>query len=101
MKAYSHYAAERLAYTTTIVGIDERRDSVLLPVEFHIRTFAPEEHLHMPAPSITWPDGMAEAVFQSLWDAGLRPHDGSGGKAEVDALKKHIAFAEEMARRKR
>lgn len=42
------------------------------------------------APSITLCRADADMLFNALWDAGLRPHGGYGGTAQVEALKYHL-----------
>jgi hypothetical protein len=39
----------------------------------------------------------AQTLLQALWDAGLRPNDGLGSGEHVQALSRHIAFAEKVS----
>lgn len=80
-----------------VVLVDERtsKRGVARPVEF---VFDVVDEGELVEPTMLIPAGAAESLMQALWDAGLRPNNGAGSSAEADALKRHIAFAEQMAR---
>jgi hypothetical protein len=45
----------------------------------------------MPSPSWDMTSIDAQNLIDALWEAGLRPHDGSGSGAQVEALKAHLS----------
>lgn len=69
--------------------------AVAQPVNL-ILTEQPRSDL-IEGPTLHLPDNSAQELLQALWDAGLRPSDGTGGSAEVKALRDHIKFAERVA----
>ena len=66
-----------------------------------IETVEIEDGEVIPTPSLSMGHDMAKEMFQSLWDMGFRPREYKDESDLVGALKNHISFAEEMARRKR
>ena len=49
-------------------------------------------------PLVTIPTETAQMLMQQLWDLGFRPNNGAGSSAEADAQRRHINFAEQIAR---
>lgn len=99
MKVFVHRNLKRL--TTEFLLVDERngRRSFGLPVVITMKTEdeADENTARPLEPTFALDDRATQSLFQALWDQGLRPESGSSGKAETDALKGHIAFAEKIA----
>src|SRR5688572_11364161 len=70
--------------------------AVVQPVAFEIKI--QERHSLINEPSIELEPESAQSLMQALWDAGIRPADWNrSGPIEVQALRKHIAFAERMS----
>jgi hypothetical protein len=98
VRAYAAWRPEYRGYDLTLTEWrPDGRTAIVLPADLTVKTLAPNE-LHTDGPTFRMDNETAQAVLQALWDTGLRPNDGSGGKAEVDAMKKHIDFAEYVAR---
>lgn len=97
MKAYAWYNPARLSFDLVVRRHTGGQDEVFLPVIFTVQRLAGGER-GPNEPTFSFPEDMAESVFQALWDAGLRPAKGQGGAAEVEALKNHISFAEHVAK---
>lgn len=66
-----------------------------LPTDFIIKT--EESAAAIIDPTLKLTEGVAQSLLQALWDVGLRPNNGEGTSAQVEGMKKHIAFAERVA----
>lgn len=84
-----------LAFRAQIVCRSYNKPMVAKPVELE---FHPVEDYAVYESTFKWGYDIAQAVFQSLWDAGYRPNDGACGSEERTALKKHIDFAEHVGK---
>lgn len=71
------------------------RDAIAQPIEFTLKEIGRGDAI--TAPTLRLPGESGQQLLQALWDAGLRPNDGSGSGAEAKALREHIGFAERMA----
>lgn len=69
-----------------------RERAVAQPVEFIMERHEPARVIE--APTLSLQHDSAQSLLQALWDAGLRPNDGRGSDAEVNALKAHLKYAE-------
>lgn len=49
-------------------------------------------------PTLALPPASARSLLQALWDAGIRPADWSSPDGEIKALRKHVDFAEHVAK---
>jgi hypothetical protein len=72
------------------------RQAVARPVEFIMDTKEP--HTAIGEPTLTLEVDSARSLLQALWDAGLRPADWSSPDGEINALRKHVDFAEHVAK---
>jgi hypothetical protein len=57
-------------------------------------TEVPEGSIQEPTLTLNGADG--QALFQAMWDAGMRPNNGAGSGAEAQSLRAHITFAERV-----
>lgn len=57
-----------------------------------------ERHMAVSEPTLALPPDSARSLLQALWDAGLRPADWSSPDGEIRALRKHVDFAEHIAK---
>lgn len=48
-------------------------------------------------PTLELPPDSARSLMQALWDAGIRPADWSSPDGEINALRKHVEFAQKVA----
>jgi hypothetical protein len=49
-------------------------------------------------PTLALRPDSARSLLQALWDAGIRPADWSSPDGEINALRKHVDFAEHVAK---
>ena len=49
-------------------------------------------------PTLALSPASARSLLQALWDTGIRPTDWSNPNGEVNALRGHVKFAEEVTR---
>lgn len=49
-------------------------------------------------PTLALNPDSARSLLQALWDAGLRPADWSSPDGEINAMRKHVDFAEHVAK---
>lgn len=99
MKAYAYNNAATMTLDLTLSDRVAGRVRIAEPQPFIVRCLEEGENRLFGAPTFSWQFEIAESVFQALWDAGYRPAKGQAGAAEVNALKGHIAFAEDVAKR--
>jgi hypothetical protein len=66
-------------------------DGFRRPVTFTLNIGEPIEK-GMVIPSASWEMTGREAqmLIDALWEGGLRPHDGNGSGAQVEAMKAHL-----------
>jgi len=83
LEFYSRYEPAEMAFNIYI----RTGDRIVEPVTFSM--FEPKTHAFVE-PSMKMQREEAQALFQSLWDAGLRPNDGEGTTGHVAALKYHL-----------
>jgi hypothetical protein len=95
MKVYANYNGCTASFDVTLFQVYGGQRAAGLPVDIIYKSIEPNELL--AGPTFRFAPETAEALFQALWDAGLRPAKGQGGAAEVEALKNHVAFAERIA----
>ena len=53
---------------------------------------------YVAEPTLALRPDEARSLLQALWDAGLRPANWGSPDGEINALRKHIDFAEHVAR---
>lgn len=70
--------------------------AVARPVEFTMDTQEP--NLVIGEPTLSLHPDSARSLLQALWDAGLRPADWSSPDGEINAMRKHVDFAEHVAK---
>jgi hypothetical protein len=62
--------------------------AIMLPVVFEMDTKVDNNTYHDPSMRFSFDD--AQSLFQSLWDAGLRPNNGESSMAHVEAMRYHL-----------
>lgn len=95
------YGYQNLGYQSfDILFVQENgtRQAVGLPIDVIMRE-VDSESCCAQDPTLRLSFSAAQELFQSMWNQGYRPKDGSSGKAEVDALQAHIKFAESVVDR--
>lgn len=83
------YAPDYMAYTAYLTGRDGDRRYVALPAAFTLKEQT--ELGVMTEPTLVIKAEQAQQLIDELWAAGLRPNNGEGGLAQVDAIKAHLA----------
>jgi len=95
------WLAQRTIYSdsTDLVLVQDMGDKigVAKPMEFTMELQS--RHAVINEPTLRLRGDQGQSLMQALWDAGLRPNDGAGSGAEVQAIKNHAAFAERVADR--
>lgn len=93
------WLAQRSIYrdSTDLVLVEKWGDMnhVAQPITFTMKEVP--RHTAIGEPTLSLPGEQGQQLMQALWDSGLRPNDGAGSGAQVQALTKHIAFAERIA----
>ena len=84
------------AHRVDILFATETHHGVLPPIEMQ-----PTEQGNLIEPTLQLRMNMAQSLLDALIMAGMRPTTSPPTDQMIAALNKHIAFAEEMARRKR
>lgn len=74
------------------IGNDEVE--VLQPMGFLVKT--QRRNTEILEPTLALSPSSARSLMQALWDAGIRPETGNGSGEHVQALQKHIDFAESV-----
>jgi hypothetical protein len=59
--------------------------------------FAPVTEGEAMPPTFVLHQEQAQALFNQLWNMGLRPNDGGGSAVHVQAMKEHIADLRKVA----
>jgi len=72
------------------------REYVGAPVRFEMSERAPNTAI--AEPTLSLPPASAQSLLQALWDAGIRPADWSSPDGEINALRKHVDFAEHVTK---
>jgi hypothetical protein len=70
--------------------------AVARPVELTMDT--QEQYAVIEQPTLSLQPDSARSLLQALWDAGIRPADWSSPDGEINALRKHVDFAEHVAK---
>jgi hypothetical protein len=82
-------------HSVDLLGIRDVGDGmreILLPVNFTVTTQS--RNTEILEPTLALSPSSARSLMQALWDAGIRPETGNGSGEHVQALQKHIEFAE-------
>jgi len=85
LKFYAHYAPEQLSFN---IYIRAGENHVGQPMHVELVEF--DTARSFVEPTVRLPRHEAQALFQAMWDAGLRPNDGEGTSGHVAALKYHL-----------
>lgn len=96
MKWYVSKAFSQQRYEFALLHTDHDRLWIAGPVEFDLQEVPPAERGLEKEPTFTLDLDLAQTLMDAMWAEGLRPSSGHGGTAEVQALHKHIEFAERV-----
>ena len=69
----------------------EKEDGRRFMTAVEMRLTEVEPGLIGPGPMLELPPDEAQQLMNELWRVGIRPKDGSGALAHVDAMKAHLA----------
>jgi hypothetical protein len=58
-----------------------------------------ERNTVITEPTLALGQDSAKSLMQALWDAGIRPRELSNPNGEINALRSHVEFAEEVAKK--
>jgi hypothetical protein len=72
------------------------REYVGVPIRMEMKQREPGMPIDEPTLALR-PDS-ARSLMQALWDAGIRPSDWSSPAGEINAMRKHVDFAEHVAK---
>lgn len=94
------WLAQRTIYrdSTDLVFVTEIGNELHVAQRVNFTMVVQPRHHAIEGPTLELYGDSGQSLMQALWDAGLRPNNGAGSGAEAVALKKHIEFAEDMAR---
>jgi hypothetical protein len=94
VKFYAH--KNLLTRSLDLLIIDELTHGVGAPMTLFMKVDSNDAIVREPTLSLPLEAG--ESLMQELWNAGFRPNTDEGTPATVNAMKKHVEFAEHVAK---
>ncbi len=81
--------AEQRPYALSVglYFVADDKSGIVKPILMEMET-KNQHGFHLPSLEITLED--AQQLINELWRVGMRPHNGEGTSAQVDALKYHL-----------